>query len=307
MISTLYVIAGPTASGKSDLAIRLAKHLSLEVISADSRQIYKGLDIGSGKVTKEEMQGVVHHMLSCYTPGITKSVAEYQKDCLPILEHLMTERGGAIICGGTGQYIDSLIYTTQFPKAPPNPLFRETLAKLTTEELFERLKSKDLRRAATIDRHNRRRLERALEIIESLGYVPQSSEKELRFPTKIFHVDPEINLLRERIAARLASRIESGLIEEVHELLRNGASVDWLVSLGLEYKYITEMIVYSKSIREVQSTLQHAINHYARRQRVWNKKFLRDAIRLTVSQDELSLSHPYSDIIFDKLCEHLIR
>ena len=163
------VIIGPTASGKSDFAVEYALSHNGEIISADSRQLYRGLDIGTGKITREEMKGIPHHMLDVCDIGEKFSVAEYVRLALPILEDIRARGKTTIICGGTGHYVDALIYKDTFPQIPPNETLRKELEGKTTEELFEELTSCDPDRAKTIDKHNRVRLIRALEIVTSTG------------------------------------------------------------------------------------------------------------------------------------------
>ena len=165
----IIVVLGQTASGKSEFAVKLAKKFNPpvggEIISADSRQVYKGLDIGSGKIIKKEMKGVPHHLLDITSPKRTFTVYQYQKLAKKALKDIIKRGKIPIICGGTGLYIDSIIYGIKFPEVPPNPKLRKKLEKRTTEELFKQLQKLDPRRAQNIDKYNRRRLIRALEII----------------------------------------------------------------------------------------------------------------------------------------------
>ncbi len=161
----IIVIPGPTASGKSNLAVKLAKKFNGEIISADSRQVYKGLDIGSGKITKKEMRGVPHYLLDVASPKRTFTVSQYQKLAKKALEKILAKNKLPIVCGGTGFYIDALIYNYNLPAIPPQPKLRKQLEQKSTEELFEQLKKIDLKRAENIDKNNRRRIIRALEII----------------------------------------------------------------------------------------------------------------------------------------------
>ncbi|MEK7612980.1 MAG: tRNA (adenosine(37)-N6)-dimethylallyltransferase MiaA, partial [Patescibacteria group bacterium] len=163
------VIVGPTASGKSGLAVRLAKKFKGEIISVDSRQVYKGLDIGTGKITKKEMKGVPHYLLDVANPKKQFSVSQYKKFADKIVRYIVLENRLPIIVGGTGFYIDTLAGKFSLPDVPPNKLLRRKLEKFDTEELFKMLKKKDPARAKTIDRHNKVRLIRALEIVNALG------------------------------------------------------------------------------------------------------------------------------------------
>ncbi len=284
----IYVVAGPTASGKSDYAVELARSLSNgvapfidgEIVSADSRQIYKGLTIGTGTITEEEMKGIPHHMLGIVAPGASFSVVEYQKLALPIIMDIISRGKTPIICGGTGQYIDSLIYTTPFPVVPPNTILREELETYSTEELYKRLASKDKDRASAIDTHNRVRLIRALEIVDVLGAVPPltaQGDKELRFSTTLYLLTIPKELLVQRIEKRLEKRLqgndESNMLSEAKMLRTKNLPDTKIESLGLEYKW---MNIYLKSECSYDEMKQHILIdswHYAKRQMTWNKKY----------------------------------
>ena len=181
----ILVILGPTATGKSDIAVHLAKKFDGEVVSADSRQVYRGLDIGSGKITKHEMKGVTHHMLNVVSPKNTYTAARFAYDANRIVEKILSKKKLPIIVGGTGMYIDALVDGVMFPEVPPNPLLRKKFEKKSTEDLFRLLKKKDSVRAKTIDKHNRRRLIRALEIVALLGKVPSQKKKSIFTPLHI--------------------------------------------------------------------------------------------------------------------------
>src|SRR3989344_169364 len=166
------VIVGPTASGKSALAVRLAKRLGGEIISADSRQVYRRLDIGTDKITKREMGGVPHHLLDVANPKEQFSVSKYRKLADESLRYVVQKDKLPIVVGGTGFYIDVLTKAVALPDVPPNKTLRKGLGKMSARKLFKMLKEKDSSRAKTIDRNNKVRLIRALEIIDSLGYIP---------------------------------------------------------------------------------------------------------------------------------------
>lgn len=267
------VVVGPTASGKSDFAVQLAKKVNGEIISADSRQIYRGLDIGTGKITESEMQGVPHHMLDIRNPGDTFSVAEYKEEGEKIIKDIFARNKTPIICGGTGQYIDSLIYSTELPKVKENAELRKHLETLSTDELYSLLTEKDVRRGKEIDKHNKVRLIRALEIIDALGYVPQQEAPELRYDTEIYLLSPTRELLRERIMKRLIKRIDEGMIDEVKKLKEQNFSQLHMKKFGLEYDVISEYLQGTYSKEEMIEKLYYKIVHYAKRQQTWNKKY----------------------------------
>jgi len=278
----LIVILGPTASGKSNLAVKIARKIDGEIISADSRQVYKGLNIGSGKITKKEMRGIPHYLLNVASPKRTFTVTQYQKLAKKTLIDIIKRDKIPIICGGTGLYIDALIYDYQFPQVPPQPKLRKQLEKKSTEKLFEQLKKLDPRRATNIDKNNRRRLIRALEICISTG-KPTPSLNDIRVNPLLSFGNPrqsasilkigikkspeELKLL---IKKRLIKRLNR-IIKEVknlrHELL-------WqrLDDLGLEYRYVSRYLRGLINKKEMVESLEKEIYRYAKRQMTWFKK-----------------------------------
>ena len=281
-VQKVIVVAGPTASGKSDFAVKLALSLSKglapfidgEIISADSRQVYKGLDIGTGKITEGETNGIVHHMLSVYDLDEEVTVARFARDCSPIIEDIFTRNKTPIICGGTGQYIDALIYNTQLPTVAPNKKFREELEIKNSEELFEKLSIKDPARAHVIDKHNRVRVIRALEIIESLGYVPLQENQKLKYETEMYIMNPTRQLLRERVVQRLKKRFEIGMIDEVKIVIQRGYTSGDMKKFGLEYVTITKYLEGNITEEEMYQELTNKTMQYVKRQQTWNKKYL---------------------------------
>ncbi len=272
--SHVIVVAGPTASGKSDFAVALAKKCNGEIISADSRQVYKGLDIGTGKITHEEMQGIPHHMLDVYTTGEEVSVARYAHEARPILEEILERGKTPIICGGTGQYIDALIFDTPIPKVPPDTALRTLLEKKETGELFRMLTEKDPLRAQTIDKHNRVRLIRSLEIIETLGAVPPTPPSSFVYPTTFYLLSPSRELLRKRITARLHKRLAMGMIEEVEKLLEQIPSISQLKRYGIEYAVIARYLKEEIDRATMEEEIITQSMRYAKRQMTWNRKYL---------------------------------
>lgn len=269
------VVAGPTASGKSDFAVELALSLpnGAEIISADSRQVYTGLDIGTGKITLDEMKGVVHHMLDVAQPSEIFTVSDYKVLATPILESILARGKTPIICGGTGQYIDALIYDKTFAESEPNVALREALEKLTTEELFAQLARKDPRRADEIDKHNRVRIIRALELVEAHGYVPELVEPQLVYDVEMYLMSPSKELLRERILTRLEKRLGNGMLDEAKQLLATGIKRDRMHAIGLEYKWMSSYLHNEITYEEMKEEIFFDSWHYAKRQMTWNKKY----------------------------------
>ena len=255
----LLVIVGPTASGKSDLAVQLAKRLNGEVISADSRQVYKGLNIGTGKITKKEMRGVKHHLLDVSEPaGKRFSVVDYVHLAEKAIADIASRGKLPIICGGTGFYIDALIYGVLMPDVPPNEHLRKTLASKSAPELIDMLRAIDPARADSMshgDDKNARRLILAIEIAKALGAVPPII-KTKKYNARIIGIDIDPAKLRERIHARLLKRMRQGMVAEAKRLhegratkrtknkLRALKPVSWkrMEELGLEYRYLARYL-----------------------------------------------------------------
>lgn len=273
-LSKIIVVAGPTASGKSDYAVALAVELHGEIISADSCQIYRGLDIGTGKITKEEMKGVPHHMLDICDITESFSVVDFKDRAIPIIEDILARGKTPIICGGTGQYIDAIMYTNDPPKVKANPSLRKELETLSTEELFARLVEKDTTRSETIDRHNRVRLIRALEIIDTLGAVPKQTELTKRYDALFYLMNPSKETLEKRVHARLLKRFDMGMIQEMESLIKKGYPIDAIAEKGIEYKWMAQYLQKKITYDELVEHLRIATWQYAKRQRTWNKKYM---------------------------------
>ncbi|MCL4406075.1 MAG: tRNA (adenosine(37)-N6)-dimethylallyltransferase MiaA [Patescibacteria group bacterium] len=276
----LIVILGPNASGKTGLSIKLAKFIEskklgyrgAEIISADSRQVYKGLDLGTGKITKKEMSGIPHHLLDIASPKRTLSVADYQKLGEKAVREILFRGKLPVICGGTGLYIDSLIYDFQLPEVAPDPALRKKLEKKTTEALFRDLQKIDPRRGAVIDSHNRRRLIRALEIIIKSGKPVPALQKRPAYNVLKIGLIRSKDDLRDRILKRLDERLSQGMIKEAKKLHDRGLSWKRMEELGLEYRYLSRYLRGRISLEEMKSELSREIVNYAKRQMTWFKK-----------------------------------
>jgi tRNA dimethylallyltransferase len=270
----LIVVLGPTSSGKSDLAVIIAKKCNGEIISADSRQVYKGMDIGTGKVAKKEMAGVPHFLLDVADPKRRYSVSRFKKEAERAIKDI-TKRGKVpILCGGTGFYIQAVVDGLILPEVKPNAQLRKELAELSPEELYLRLKKIDPQRARTIDKYNPHRLTRAIEIATALGSVPEVTTVENFDVLQIGITTPD-KILRERIHVRLHKRIRRGMVAEVQKLHRNGVSWKRLEELGLEYKHLAQHLQGNVSKERMLDELETAIWHYAKRQKTWFKRDLR--------------------------------
>ena len=280
MTTQILCIAGPTASGKSSRAVEEAIARGGEVISVDSRQVYRGLDIGTEKITVAEMRGVPHHLIDIREVKENYSAGDFVTDATRLIEGI-TKRGRIpILVGGTHFYFDALL--TGLPTGvDANPELREELEKLSTEELYTRVSFADARRAGELDPKNRRRLIRALEIISSLGSVPPRctlihaiAENKVhagKYKTEWIVIDPPREELRARIDARLESAIARGLVDEVRRV-REAVGDTRLNELGLEYKIVGEFLRGERTEASLLPTLSAKLWQYARRQKAWLRK-----------------------------------
>jgi len=269
----IIVICGPTATGKSDYAVKLAKEINGEVISADSRQIYRGMDIGSGKITPKEMNGIPHYGLDIKNPHEDFSVVEFQEYAHNTISNIISRNKVPILCGGTGYFIDAVIHNTQFPAVVPNEKLRKELSIKTTQELFEILQSLDPGYAKIIDQYNPHRLIRAIEIATKLGSVPPLQTPKSRYNAEIIYIDKPDKELRQRIEKRLVDRIGQGMIHEVQNLHDSGISWERLESFGLEYRYIAEFLQDKITKEKMIEEIKNKSWQYAKRQRTWFKKY----------------------------------
>ncbi len=273
----LLVILGPTASGKSDLAIKLAKLFNGEIISADSRQVYKGMDIGSGKVPLKKIKGklysngIRHHLIDVANPQEYFSAAQYQKLALKAIKDIQKRGKLPILCGGTGLYISSVVEGWQFPKVKPNLKLRKELENLTGEELFLKLKKLDARRAKAIDKNNKRRLIRALEIILQNKKIEPLKKNPLKMEVLVIGIKKDKEVLRQKIKKRLEKRLKEGMIKEVKKLKQKGVSSKRLEDFGLEYRWVNRYLEKKIDYKEMKETLEKEIIKYAKRQMTWFK------------------------------------
>ncbi|HEY4496735.1 MAG TPA: tRNA (adenosine(37)-N6)-dimethylallyltransferase MiaA [Candidatus Paceibacterota bacterium] len=281
----IVAILGPTSSGKSDLSVNLAKKFDGEIISADSRQVYKGLDIGSGKVPLDRKlpsgyslvanyyyKGVPHHLLDIASPKKTFTVAEYKKLGKQTIEDTLKRGNLPIITGGTGLYIDALIYDMDFPKVPPDYKLREELEEKNTEELFKILKGLDKKRAESVDPNNRRRLVRAIEIIKSTGEPISVIKRESPYDVLKIGIKISREELKNRIQKRLDKRLKLGMIDEVEDLHNKGLSWRRLDDLGLEYRFISRHLRGIINYEEMRESILRESYKYAKRQMTWWRK-----------------------------------
>lgn len=268
----IIVILGPTASGKSDIAVRLARKFKNEIISADSRQVYKGLNIGTGKITKKEMWGVKHHLLDVTNIKKRFTVSDYKKLAEKAMGEIFDKNKTPIVCGGTGFYIDVLLGEKQIPEVPPNLALRKKLERKNATQLFAILQKIDPQRAANIDAKNPRRLVRAIEIAKTIGKTPKHEVRNKKYEALKIGIRPKEKEIKERIYKRLIARIKKGMVEEAKKLHKRGLSWKRMTELGLEYKHLALLLQKKISRKEFIKQLDSAIWHYAKRQITWWKR-----------------------------------
>ena len=270
-MSNLITILGPTASGKTALAVSLAVKLDAEIISADSRQIYRRMDIGTGKDLSEYTIGdttIPYHLIDICEPGYKYNLYEYQRDFKIIYKNICDRKKTPILCGGTGLYIETVLKGYSMPQVPENKDLRESLKQKSLPELEAILKTyKTLHNTTDVD--SCKRAIRAIEIAEYYRLQPPGTLEDKPIESFIIGVDIEREKRREKISARLRSRLDEGMVEEVKKLLDEGIPAEDLIYYGLEYKYLTEYIIGELSYEEMISKLEIAIHQFAKRQMTW--------------------------------------
>lgn len=266
--AVIFVI-GPTASGKSGKAIELAKDSNGEVISVDSRQVYRTLDIGTEKLSADEMNGIPHHLIDIRDPETPYSAGEFVSDAKRLIEEISARGKTPILVGGTHFYFDALLYG--LPSVEPNEQLREQLEQFSNEELIAAIEERDPDRAAELDPQNRRRLIRALEIIAEYNRVPERKLNDLPYTIEWHILDLPKDELRARIDLRLAQAFERGLIDEVRRV-REHVGDERLNELGLEYRIVGEFLRDERDELSLMPALSSRLWHYARRQKAWLRK-----------------------------------
>jgi tRNA dimethylallyltransferase len=292
MKKKIYFVVGPTSSGKTDLAIEVVRDFGKradgswigEIVGADSRQILKGFDLTSGKVSYEELHSlgtpIIHHLLSCVRPGKYFSVVDYINLTLPIIEDIWQRGGIPIICGGTGQYIDSIYFKEELPEVKPSQELRKELENLSLESLKERLNKLDPQAVSRVDVNNKVRLVRAIEIAQALGHLPERKiEKRFGKDVEIVFINTtgkfDRDTLRDRIETRFRRRLAQGMVEEVRrDKEKFDLSSEYLEDLGLEYRYVNQYLDGRISYELMVQLLVFETRKYARRQETWFRKYL---------------------------------
>jgi tRNA dimethylallyltransferase len=269
--SPLLTILGPTASGKTALAAHLAYEIDGEIISADSRQVYRGMDIGTGKdLSDYEIKGrhIPYHLIDIRDAGEKYTLFHYQQDFHRVFRDIADRKKIPILCGGTGLYMESVLKGYRLLDVPENPALRASLSRKTLEELTEILASYKKMHNST-DTDTKKRAIRAIEIAD---YQAKQQAEELTFDpidSLIIGIDIDRELRRQNISSRLKKRLDEGLIDEVKQLLQSGVTVEDLLYYGLEYKFVTLYVIDSLSYDEMFAQLETAIHQFAKRQMTW--------------------------------------
>ena len=271
----LVVLLGPTASGKSGSGITLAQHFNGEIISADSRQVYRGLDIGTAKVTPAEQALVPHHVLDVADPREVYTVVQFQQDAITAINDTLKRGHQPFLVGGSPHYIQAVVDNLDIPHIEPQPELRAQLEKRPLPELLAQLEELDPQSAATIDRNNPRRVIRALEVclISGNPFSQQRKMAEPLYQCLLLGIEWPREILYRRIDARVDERMQQGMVQEVQRLLDEGISRERLEALGLEYRYITRLLRGEfKNEDEMVQKLKYAIHDFTRRQLTWFRK-----------------------------------
>ena len=280
MTTPLIILTGPTAVGKTDLSIQLAKAVDAEIVSADSMQIYKYMDIGSAKVTEEEMQGVKHYLVDEIEPDMPFSVSEYKRMAEEYIDEISSIGKNVIVTGGTGLYLNSLIYDMDFGKSDANQELRDKLNKELEENgpayMYEKLVSLDKEAAERIHPNNTKRVIRAIEVAMS-GEKMNDFSKDLRYNKKyrpiIIVLNRDRQALYDRINLRVDIMLKNGLIEEVKGLLEKGYTKDMISMQGIGYKEIIKYFDGEYTLDEAIEIIKRDSRRYAKRQLTWFRRY----------------------------------
>lgn len=274
----LIIILGPTASGKTKLAVQLAKAMNAEIISVDSRQVYRGMDIGTGK-DLSEYGDINYHLIDIIEPGDKYNVSRFLNDFEDAYLDIRAKGKNVIACGGTGFYLQSLLESRPYTQIPVNQNLRIELGSLEKEDLLKLLDSLMIPSNFSMDRSSKKRIIRAIEILDFLKNNPDFKFEDFKsYSAKVIGLNPPVEIRRSRISHRLKLRIEEGLISEVEKLIDFGVSYEDLEYYGLEYKYISYYLKGLLSYEEFYAKLETEIHRYAKRQMTFFRKMEKDGV-----------------------------
>ena len=278
----IITILGPTASGKTKVAATMAARIDAEIISADSRQVYRRMDLGTGKDLEDyfvDGKNIRYHLIDIAEPGTKYNVYEYQRDFLQAYQDIKARGKNVIVCGGTGLYLESILRSYRLSPVPQNPTLRKELSNKTLEELTDILKQfKTLHNTTDVDTPSR-----AIRAIEIATYYQHTPVDDRPFPTLSSYtigIETDRETRRQRISQRLRQRLEEGMVDEVKNLLDEGISPDDLIYYGLEYKYLTLHAIGKLSFDEMFTKLEIAIHQFAKRQMTWFRGMERRGIEI---------------------------
>jgi tRNA dimethylallyltransferase len=293
------VITGPTASGKTSLAVAVARALGGEIISADSRQVYRGMNIGTGKDYSEyiiEGEKIPYHLIDIVDPGYKYNVFEFQRDFFRIYSDLKKRKTFVVVCGGSGMYADSIIKGYKMFEVPPDSGLRKELEKKSMGELKGILITyKSLHNITDFD--TKKRIIRAIEIEHFNRNKHKSNDTFPKLNSLVVGIMTDREKRRKRITERLKLRLDTGMVEEVKQLIENGVSSDTLIYYGLEYKYITLYLLGKISYTEMVKELEIAIHQFAKRQMTWFRGMERKGIKINWIDGELPVEEKVTKVI----------
>ena len=301
MNKKLIVILGPTASGKTHRAVSLARAIDGEIISADSRQVYSGMDIGTGKDI-DEYGDVPYHLIDICPAGYKYNLYEYLRDFDHVFADIKKRGKNAILCGGTGLYIESVLNGLKLPEVPENKELRDELSAYSLEDLTKMLAAmKSMHNTTDVD--NKKRAIRAIEIQTYYNAHPQAAAAAQPHPISdalIIGIDIDREVRRQRISHRLDARLLAGMVNEIQELIRSGVKPEDLSYYGLEYKFVTAYVTGKISKEEMHDMLEIAIHQFAKRQMTWFRGMERRGFKINW------LPYNLSDEEFNKMVLKMI-
>lgn len=295
----LITILGPTASGKTALAAKLADRINGEIISADSRQVYRGMDIGTGKDIEDYVVGgnqIASHLVDIVDPGYEYNVFEFQRDFIKAFEFIRSRVHKAILCGGSGMYLDAVLRNYELRKVPENIVLRKKLAKYSQDDLVEALKLYGSLHNTT-DVTNRERTIRAIEIADCKSVHEKTSEKLSGISSLNIGIEFDRPVIRKRITERLNERLNNGMIQEVERILKGGLKPKQLIFYGLEYKFVTQFVIGEITHLEMVEKLNIAIHQFAKRQMTWFRRMQKNGVKIHWIDGELSVDKKLSAIL----------
>lgn len=298
----LLIVLGPTASGKTKLAVQLAAELHGEIVSADSRQVFRGMDIGTGKDLAEyEFAGrkIPYHLIDIRQAGEKYDVNSFRTDFYDAYELIVAKGNQPILCGGTGMYIHSLLQNHNFTSIPINPVLRSRLLEQSIEELQRTLLAFPAKYTEHADQSTKKRLIRAIEIAFYLQSGGQVEDKREKLNAIVIGLTEEIDSRRKKIADRLVSRFDQGLIDEVENLMLSGVPEEVLTFYGLEYKLVVSYLKHHISLTELKECLFNNICQYAKRQMTFFRKMEKDGIKIHWYQADRSTTEIVNLVLSD--------